>query len=308
MTACGTQIESTEIVDNLDTNAFQTEADYRRAIAESGNDVQSLEDQKSYYETLLAMDCFTEDDYISLAQIYGLLGDEDNQRSILIKLHRLYPSLEHAELISEVIVHADDADEQVSALLQQFSSIAESTDIASFSALISSETWKSVMQDSLVGVTRQTSYQGEKDYFITSDSFQTTLQWDDETGSRVCWRMEDDNVTIVTAKVDETGFQGDFSSVIYDLEGNQIRSVSGTMKDNICVGSIHFWFNGINYSGTCNEDGSTAETQIDEQLQVGNIIYAYSEDSSGYLYAQDTTLSDFHITADYLDLPTEMER
>jgi hypothetical protein len=254
------------------------------------------------------MDCFTEEDYISLAQIYGELKEEDKQRATLIKLHRLYPSLEHAQMISDVIVNMDASDEQASSLLQQFSEAVESSDVAAFSQLIASEAWKNTMQDSLVGVTRKTCYQGETNFFITSDTFRTTIQWDNAAGTRTCWCVEEGSAMIVTAIVDDTGFQGNFSSEVYDLEGNQLQGVSGTMQDNICVGAISFWYNGAIYSGTLSDDGTTAEAQIDELLQNGNVIYAYSEDSSGYLYAQDTTIEDFRITADYLGLPTEMER
>jgi hypothetical protein len=308
LTACQSQNESTEMSENTDIPVFQTEDEYRTAIAESGTDIKSLEEQKVYYETLLAMDCFTEDDYVSLAQIYGNLGEVDNQRSILIKLHRLYPSLEHAQMISDVIVYTDDTDEQVASILRQISETIENSNITAFSQLIESDTWKTTMQDSLTGVTRKTSNQGETNFFITSDELRTTIQWDNADGIRNCWCMENENVMIVTAAVDDTGFQGIFSFEVYDLEGNQLQGGSGTMKNSICVGEVHFWHNGVTYSGTCNEDGTTAEDQIDELLQNQNVIYAYSEDASGYLYAQDTTVEDFRITAEYLGLPAEMER
>lgn len=123
-----------------------TEEELRQAISELKEDEEALAKKQEYYERLLAMDAFEEEDYVELARTYGDRGNWEEQRRMLSKVLRLYPSEEYASQLTAVTVYRDDTEEDMAALAEQIKAALEQQDVMALSNLTLSEEWHSLLQ------------------------------------------------------------------------------------------------------------------------------------------------------------------
>ena len=126
-------------------------------------DEASLARKQEYYERLLAMDVFGEGDYVELARIYGSRGNWEEQRRMLSKVLRLYPSVEYAEQLSAVTVYRDDTEEEMAALADRIREALEQQDVPALRALALSEEWHRLLQEGMEAIETRTHYQAGED-------------------------------------------------------------------------------------------------------------------------------------------------
>ena len=62
-------------------------------------------------------------------------------------------------------------------------------------------------------------------------------------------------------------------------------------------------YQGVEYTGTFLEDGTTGEEQLEEVTEQGGVVYAYGPGKRDYLYQENVALEDFRIDAAFLSLP-----
>ena len=165
LTACGQTPAETEQILPMQTEAPSataepaepfTEEQLRQAISELKEDEASLARKQEYYERLLAMDVFGEGDYVELARIYGSRGNWEEQRRMLSKVLRLYPSVEYAEQLSAVTVYRDDTEEEMAALADRIREALEQQDVPALRALALSEEWHRLLQEGMEAIETRT--------------------------------------------------------------------------------------------------------------------------------------------------------
>lgn len=286
----------------------QTEAEYRQAISELENDTASLKQVVEYYEQLLAMDVFTEGDYSVLADLYAQLGEQENQKKMLSKVQRLYPSDEYVEKLGSLIWEKDASDETAAGLVGQLTAYMESDSTLELRTLIISEDWKEAFQDELVGVQMRTKYLGEgQTVQILSDAFETEIFVVSDDGNLLYCRSNEAGSKIVHAGYADSGYQGAFTVSYYDPEGNLVRRNSGTMSDNVCVEDILITYEGEEYMGHFDAEGRTTEEQEESVTKLGGVVYAYGSDKNTYLYAEDATVDTFRMSREKVGLPVYIQ-
>lgn len=253
-------------------------------------------------DTAVEEDVLSEEDYIKLVKTYEAQGNLTAQREALIELHKHYPSREYVKQISEIVVQKDSSDAQVAGLMDDLMDYLLKDDAGGLRRLVTSDAWKEQMQDDLVGVWRKTEFAGEHMVQVVSDTYTTTAAVLLDTDTYLYFAV--DASGMITAEVGYTdGYFQDDCRISYFNENNVlIRDFAGTLVDNVCVGDFSVTYEEIIYSGTLQENGTTAEEQIEEVTEDGNVIYAYAEDES-FLYEPDADVETFVIDREYLGLP-----
>ena len=240
--------------------------------------------------------------YLEKVQECEEQGDLQGQRLALIELHRHYPSVEYVRRINEIAVEKEDSDPQVAELLTLFWNCFDDHDAGGLRSLVGSEEWSAQMQDDLAGVRRKTEISGEQEIWILSDTEATTV---------ICRFGEEDyryfaadasGMMIGEFGFSDGAYNGGCRISYFDETDAFVRSFSGELEENITKGSFEIAYNENIYHGTMKEDGKTAEEQIEEVTEDGNVIYAYAEDGT-YLYEPDASEETFVIDRNYLGLP-----
>ena len=281
-----------------------TEEELRQAISDLQEDEAALSRKQEYYERLLAMDVFREEDYEELARIYGNMGDWQGQRRILFKLLRLYPSVEHAEMLSAVTVYRDDTEEAMVSLAGQIKTAMEIQDAVTLRNLALSEEWRHLLQEDLDAIETHTRYQaGEEILQIAAGGPAVEITWRDGQGHFLFYQGDTVAAVLGSASLTDREYAGDVKVIYSDAEGNVTKSFQGTLKNGVCVGELKIVYQGVEYMGTFLEDGSTAEEQPAEILEQGGVVYAYSSDGRTYLYEENEELMNFRVAPAFLGLP-----
>lgn len=296
--------EETEPVQTLEPAEPKTQEELREAIERLGDGEQTLNQRRKYYEQLWAMDAFQETDYTALAQVYGDLGEWELQRDMLSKVLRLYPSREYARQLSAIVVQADDTDAELAGLAAGIMEAFNQKDAAAMQALKGQEQWKLSLQDGMSGIETRTRYcQGEDVLQITADGAYAEITWLGGNG-RFCFYQGDENGAVLGETVLDNGtYNGPVTVSCSDGEGNVVRSYSGTLQNGICIDQITIVYQGVEYKGSLNADGTTAEEQYKTVAEKGGVVYAYTANGNSYLYQQDTTTEAFRMDAAYLGVP-----
>lgn len=307
----------------------QTEEDFRQAIAtltggestltgeetspQADNttlptDTSTLATLQDYYEKLLAMDVFTEEDYVALAAVYAAQGMQEAQADMLTKAHRLYPSTAHVEALSALIWDKDASDTQVQTLVAQMLEAIEAEDQAAAAALITSEDWQNQLQNELVGVVTKTRYTADGQItHITSDSFSTEVMSLSGDGAFAYFKMDSQGSMLVKATLVDGKYQGDFTMALFDAEGDLLKHYAGTIQNDTCVGELQVTFGGTSYTGTFDEQGHALADQISTVTKDGGVVYAYNKNKTAYLYEENVSVDTFIIDSTYLHLPVFKE-
>ena len=285
-----------------------TEEELRQAISELNEDEASLAQKQEYYERLLAMDVFLEEDYEELARIYGSRGDWKGQRRILFKLLRLYPSEEYAEQLSAVTVYRDDTEEDMAVLAGQIKEALESQDAVALRNLALSEEWRSLLQEGMDAIETRTHYQsGEEILQVAAGGEVVKITWHDGLGRFLFYQGDETGAAVGSATLADGVYTGDVKVIYSDGEGNVTKTLKGTLENGVCVGELTIVYQGVEYSGTFREDGTTAEEQVKEVTDQGGVLYAYGPDGRSYLYQENMEVADFRIGPAFLGLPEYAE-
>lgn len=281
-----------------------TEEELRRAILELKDDEQDMAQKQEYYERLLAMDVFGEGDYEELARIYGSRGDWQGQRRMLFKLLRLYPSEEHARMLSEVTVYRDDTEEDMAVLAGQIRGALEQQDAMTLKALTATQEWKRLLQEDLDAIETRTCYQaGEETLQVAAGGPAVEITCRSEQGNLMFYRQESDQIVLGSAILQDGAYAGEVKVSYCDGEGNVIHTIQGTMKNSMCVGPVTIVYQGVEYTGTFSEEGVTVEEQLKEVTEQGGVVYAYGSGGKAYLYQVNAVPADFRIDTAFLGLP-----
>ena len=228
-------------------------------------DEASLARKQEYYERLLAIDVFAEEDYAELARIYGSRGDWKEQRRMLFKLLRLYPSEEYAEQLSAVTVYRDDTEEDMV--------ILAGADILQ----------------------------------VSTGGLDVEITWHDGQGRFLFYQGDETGAVLGSATLVDEAYTGVVKVVYSDGEGNVTKSLQGTLENGVCVGELTVVYQGVEYSGTFQEDGTTAEEQVKEVTDQGGVLYAYGPGGRTYLYQENVEIADFRIGPAFFGLPEYVE-
>lgn len=281
-----------------------TEEELRQAISGLQEDEASLARKQEYYERLLAMDVFREEDYEELARIYGSTGDWQGQRSMLFKLLRLYPSVEHAELLSAVTVYRDDTEEAMVSLAGQIKAAMETQDAAALRNLALSGEWRRLLQENMDAIETRTLYRaGEEVLQIAAGGPVAEITWRDSQGHFLFYQGDAAAAVLGSASLAGGEYAGDVKVVYSDAEGNVTKSFQGSLENGVCVGELKIVYQGGEYTGAFLEDGTTAEEQPAEIAEQGGVVYAYGPGGKTYLYEENEELTDFRIGPAFLGLP-----
>ena len=317
LTACGqpqTEQEETMSVSAEEPAATAqprepyTEEELRQAISELKEDEASLAQKQEYYERLLAMDVFAEEDYEELARIYGSRGEWKEQRRLLLKLLRLYPSVEYAELLSAVTVYRDDTEEDMVVLAGQIKEALESQDAVALRNLTLSEEWRRLLQENMEAIETRTRYQtGEEILQIAAGGLAVEITWHDGQGHFLFYQGDETGAVLGSATLADGAYTGDVKVAYSDGEGNVTKSLQGTLENGVCVGLLTVIYQGVEYSGTFQEDGTTAEEQVKEVTDQGGVLYAYGPGGRTYLYQENVEIADFRIGPAFFGLPKYVE-
>lgn len=305
LSACKSTTKENEENTGTETVAEpQTEAEYRTAIANLGTDKDSLELCREYYLDLRAMDVFTEADYLALSSVYESLGDTEKMRETLIDMHRLYPSKENVQRISDVVVEKGTSDTAVSELVEKVRIALENEGFQEINELLESEAWQQEMQDTLVGVCRKTAFAGQ-DYVaqIASDEYETEIVYLKSDNSLMYYKSNQFGVIFGNTSLVGGAYDGTYEITYYDTEGAEIKTCKGTFASNISVGEFVVEYDGTAYTGNLGEKGTTLEEQKQNVTESGGVIYAYNGAKNKYLYEENCTVDTLIIDYAYLGLP-----
>lgn len=317
LTACGAPDPVTDFTEQTEQNVPQdsaevpepvTEEELRRALAGLGSDAEALSRKREYYEKLYAMDLFAEEDYLALAQVYAEEGSWKQQRRMLSRVLRLYPCVEYAEMLSGIVVRADDTEAEVASIAGQVMSALERQDAAALGSLTDSREWQEILLEGLSGIEVRTQYrEGENLIQISADGLSDEITWRGSDG-RFFWYCGDgEGMMLGAASLEEGIYSGPVSVSRYDREGNLVSSVQSTLSGGVCVDGITVRYQGAEYEGKLSEAGVTQEEQIKEITEKGGVIYAYDAGGRSYLYREGASVNDFRIDAAYLGLPEYTE-
>jgi tetratricopeptide (TPR) repeat protein len=300
LTACSRE-QTVSVEKETETVQLLTEADCRKEIAELGNDTEALKKAAEYYEELLARDAFTEDDYKALADVYEQLGDTQSCKNILWKLYRLYPTREHADKLSELIVEADTTDAAVSNLMDSFIAFSSENNATELSSLVTSDDWKEILwlDNGVISLHTLCTYQ-DKTLQITSGMYETIVTCLDSGGNFVYYENNEAGSSIIKTVLSEGAYSGDTYEYSYDADSNMYRQMEVTLVDNICTGNIFVNYEGVSYAGEFNSDGTADVEQIEG---VDGVIYAYETDGNTYLYQPDSEGTGYVFDISFIDLP-----
>lgn len=260
------------------------------------------EDALLCYGQLQARDLLTQADYEAMAALYEQSGDTQARRETLLKLLLLYPSEETAQALSEILVRRGPEDLRQAALAAQADLCLQGWDAAAMKELAGSKEWNEAFQDGLRAVEIRTVYEGPEGRMQIREGYQLSeLSCLAQDGSFWYFRTEPAGTILVSAVYTDGAYNGPVSAELYDGEGELLISYSGTLAGNICTGEIGVSYEGTDYSGEINEDGTTAENQQNSVTKNGGVIYAWSGNS--YLYKSGVEQESFILDCTLMGLP-----
>lgn len=285
-----------------------TEEALRGAIADLGTAEDTILQRQDCYERLYAMDLFKEEDYLALAQIYGDQGNWEQQRSMLSKVLRLYPSREYAQMLSDIVIRLNGSDGEAAGLAGQITAALEQQDVLALSGLPQDTQWATFFEENLKGIETRVQYTDEDGVLqITTDSLATDITWHRASGELYIYRNDSDGSLLISAVWKDGAYDGPFSTTYFDPSGAELKSAQGILSDGVCVGLLTIRCQGNEYQGTFDDKGTTLEEQLKEVSQRGDVVYAYDSKKKTYLYQQATTVPEFRIDVVFLGLPEYTE-
>ena len=165
-----------------------------------------------------------------------------------------------------------------------------------------------MLQDGMDFIETRTCYQeGEDILQVAAGGQAAEITWRDGQGRFLFYRGDETGAVLGAASLADGIYTGEVNVIYCDGEGNVTRTVRGTLSDGICVGQLTVLYQGVEYVGTFQEDGTTAEEQLKEVTDQGGVIYAYGPGGKTYLYQENEEVADFRIDSAFFGLPEYAE-
>ncbi len=298
LTGCAlSQPESSPVPIGEADPAQLSEAELRQRIAEADG-----QDAELCYQELLSRDLFTREDYEALAGLYEQSGQTRQERDCLLKLLLLYPSEDTARRLSEILVSRGPEDSRQAALVGQAVASLRSGETLAVRDLVNSEDWNAAFQDGLRAVEIRSVYTDEEGRMQIRAGYQSTeLSYLAADGAFWYFIADREGTSMAAAAYSGGAYNGPVYVEHYDAEDNLLISYTGTLSGNLCVEELLVNYDGTEYTGSLNEDSTTAEKQETSVTNAGGVIYARSGNS--YLYQNDAELESFVLDCTLLGLP-----
>lgn len=278
-----------------------------QTAADAGTDVQAL--QIETYETLFAMDAFTEEDYLSLAALYQAAGKNVACRDLLERGQCLAPSAEKQALLEALLCDAATDTAVVQAQFQALAAALSAGQTDEAVQLLLAANWREAVRPRNIGMQRRYTYAENGASLLAavtcdaSGMLTTDLWYTGTDGRCAVLRLTNALVSAFTADSASAGYQGAFRSVCCTLSNRTIVVDSGTMVNGVCTGSLQteLYSGGktelsalyaeretltpATYTGALDGAGHTTEAQIDG---APGVIYGYqAEQPRNYVYILD---------------------
>lgn len=277
-----------------------TEEDFRDALANESDDKKKLE----IYDEFFAGYRLTEDEYKEYAALCEKTGDAVKQREVLYKLYTIDPTEEHGQLLSEMTYSITGKDDDKAAsLLENMVEELKNCGDDDFSpdglkSIIGSDDWKRSFYLDNGTFTSHTGYKDDKiSASVASDMLATRAVITEGDVKYLC------DISFESESFGHVGLkdgvpEGEYCYRLIE-NGVDIVLVNGYYKEGHYVNQFEMTVGGIKYKGSFDEKGKTKETQPEG---FSGVVYAYTEDGSKYLYAEDTTVDEFVADAKKLGL------
>lgn len=267
---------------------------------------EDIEQVIIYYEELMARDSFTNEDYLALASLYEENNDSVNQRRVLRRLFKNDPTLENAQLLSNVIIILDFQDENTNQTINHISDAINKNNPAVLKEIFASENWRNNFDEEDGKIEMKLFGQNENSVFqIRTSVYETEIMNKISDSELLYLIMNDSGSIIARLTIENNRYKG--SAIISYYDGNQemIKEIKCTLDDDHCIDSITINYQGIAYNGDVNEDGTTAVAQTSKERNLHNVIYA--QNGNRYLVQSDIDLNDFIMDLEFLKLPVYEE-
>lgn len=279
---------------------METEAQLRSGLAAEN----APEEKLAYYEELLARDLCKEEDYLEMAQLYADAGDAAAQRRMLWWAFRLYPHEKYVQQLQDLVVRRRPEEEEAAALVAALRQALTEQDAAALRGILEGEDWKEHFQEAPEIFATRTSYESaDLAAQIESDAYETEVFLLAADGTCLYGRLNDAGSLTASAVFAEGAYNGEAQVCWFDGEGTLYKKYRAMLHNNICVDSVSVEYDGVSYTGSLGEDGSTTEEQQEKVTQAGGVVYAYEDGGKRYLYQEGVSKDTFRMDCDLLGLP-----
>ncbi|MBQ7920027.1 MAG: hypothetical protein IJ324_08830 [Lachnospiraceae bacterium] len=255
-------------------------------------------------ELRLEQGLFVEEDYVSLAELYAQVGNEEARRETIYRVLRLYPSEEYIDMLSDMVKTITLPDEQAQGMLTELEGYLASEDLTNAKAVLNGEQWNSLFRGELDVITGKTRLVGDEVcYQVETDALETELTVLYTDGRVKYFKTNAEGSCYFEGTWAENGYVGDFTHIFWDsVDGMQSR-YHGTLQDGYCVDELTVLYDGTTYTGEFTADGTTKEKQIDKVKKKNQVIYAYNSKKTKYLYVEEADVADWKLTMDKFGFP-----
>ncbi len=275
---------------------------------------------------------FSQEEYLSLAELYRENGQIRKQRDTLEICVALFQDSTAGEQLQQLTVNVSEEDSSVQeqmTLLEQNLSIQGYIDEAV--SMLYGEEWKNTMMPRLLQGTRG-YYQEQEDNSLcvrtgydASGTFYTQAQY--RQGEQVTVLLQtDESVQLLETSMEDEQYNGVYECwTVLAASGDVIRE-NGNLRDGVIVGDYTAqirWGKGeyellplwnlredmemVTYNGYFGEDGiSTADQPKENTAENGRrIIYAYDSSKQNYLFlnGEETAAESFVFRAESMSMP-----
>lgn len=275
---------------------------------------------------------FSQEEYLSLAELYRENGQIRKQRDTLEICVALFQDSTAGEQLQQLTVNVSEEDpsvqEQMTLLEQNLSIQGYIDEVVS---MLHGEEWKNTMMPRLLQGTRG-YYQEQEDNSLcvrtgydTSGTFYTQVQY--RQGEQVTVLLQtDESVQLLETSMGEEQYNGVYECwTVLAASGDVIRE-NGNLRDGIIVGDYTAqirWGKGeyellplwnlredmemVTYNGYFGEDGISTADQPKENTAEngGRIIYAYDSSKQNYLFlsGEETAAESYVFRAESMSMP-----
>lgn len=283
----------------------------RNLIAErtNGNAVDSLGPEdlaflRFCYDEIKTMEDFTEADYRAVEHICSAQGDRRAQWEFLYEDYCLYPTSDKAASLSGLAVPLTDQEFlQLAGFNEQFfadGAVSQETYVL-LSEYMDSPEWSSIFLLETGAICKKTYYRQENLLLQVSQSAsQRTLLY--KTGNAFLFLQQSPAGGVCLSGIlsESYDMENAFSLYRYDAEGECYLALAGMLEEGHLVDNFTVAYDGTAYTGTLDSEGHVTTSQ---KAWEKNLIYAYDESGSRYLYAENVDSASFVMAADFWNMP-----
>lgn len=260
----------------------------------------SPEELLECFDELDRRDSLTQSDREALAELYGETGQDQLRREELLRLLLLYPSEGYMEELAEIIAlrSGTEADRLGAETVAHMAN----GEAAALRDLVNSQAWNEVFQDGLRAVELRSIWTDGTGTLQSRDDYERhELTYLREDGDFWYFITDGEGTTLASALYAEGAYNGPVTVDYLDTAGEPLLRYTGTLANNLCTVELTVTYDGIEYTGALNEDGTAAAPQEADVTGKGGVIYA--RNGNRYLYKSGVTQEDFVLDCAFLGLP-----